>query len=232
MASGVIQYSPVLHSMLPSSGLFPRSQASWSKVASASDQTATNPTAAMQASAESLRCQSWPEGAIGPQSAGGRRAARRGAPAGFPLRPLTLWLLAGPSSRAARFRSGITLSRPSTDRVRNQFQKRQQGMDEVVRVEIEGKFGVSKRKYSLGRIMAKLARSSETVIGIRVPGYGPGEGAQDSLFALRSLAEYTVQTGGGEKRVTPRRRPTRCLRACPARRTRPRCKRCAPPSRY
>jgi hypothetical protein len=33
-------------------------------------------------------------------------------------------------------------------------------------VEIEGKFGVSKRKYSLDRVMAKLARTSETAIGI------------------------------------------------------------------
>ena len=39
-------------------------------------------------------------------------------------------------------------------------------MDERVRVEIEGEFGVSKRKYSLGRVMAKLAQTSETAIGI------------------------------------------------------------------
>ena len=56
--------------------------------------------------------------------------------------------------------------RPSKDRARSRFQRRQQRLDERVRVEIEGKFGVSKRKYSLGRIMAKLARTSETAIGI------------------------------------------------------------------
>jgi hypothetical protein len=62
--------------------------------------------------------------------------------------------------------SGPALGRPSKDRARSRLQRRQQRLDERVRVEIEGKFGVSKRKYSLGRVMAKLARTSETAIGI------------------------------------------------------------------
>jgi IS5 family transposase len=62
--------------------------------------------------------------------------------------------------------SGPALGRPSKDRARSRFQRRQQRLDERVRVEIEGKFGVGKRKYSLGRVMAKLARTSETAIGI------------------------------------------------------------------
>jgi IS5 family transposase len=62
--------------------------------------------------------------------------------------------------------SGPTLGRPSKDLERSRSQRRQQRLDERVRVEIEGKFGVSKRKYSLGRVMAKLARTSETAIGI------------------------------------------------------------------
>jgi hypothetical protein len=62
--------------------------------------------------------------------------------------------------------SGPALGRPSKDRSRFRFLRRQQQLDEWVRVEIEGKFGVSKRKYSLDRVMAKLARTSETAIGI------------------------------------------------------------------
>jgi len=62
--------------------------------------------------------------------------------------------------------SGPALGRPRKDRVRSRFLRRQQCLDERVRVEIEGKFGVSKRKYSLGRVIAKLARTSETAIGI------------------------------------------------------------------
>jgi IS5 family transposase len=62
--------------------------------------------------------------------------------------------------------SGPALGRPSKDPARSRSVQRQQRLDERVRVEIEGKFGVSKRKYSLGRVMAKLARTSETSIGI------------------------------------------------------------------
>jgi hypothetical protein len=46
--------------------------------------------------------------------------------------------------------SGPALGRPTKDRARSRcLQQRQQRLDERVRVEIEGKFGVSKRKYSL-----------------------------------------------------------------------------------
>jgi hypothetical protein len=63
--------------------------------------------------------------------------------------------------------SGPALGRPTKDRARSRcLQQRQQRLDERVRVEIEGKFGVSKRKYSLGCVMAKLARTSETAIGV------------------------------------------------------------------
>ena len=58
------------------------------------------------------------------------------------------------------------MGRPSKDPLRSRSQRQQQKLDERVRVEIEGKFGVGKRKYSLGRVMAKLARTSETAIGI------------------------------------------------------------------
>jgi IS5 family transposase len=62
--------------------------------------------------------------------------------------------------------SGPALGRPRKDPTQSKAHRRQQRLDERVRVEIEGKFGVGKRKYSLGRVMAKLARTSETAIGI------------------------------------------------------------------
>ena len=62
--------------------------------------------------------------------------------------------------------SGPALGRPRKDPAQSSAHRRQQRRDERVRVEIEGKFGVGKRKYSLGRVMAKLARTSETAIGI------------------------------------------------------------------
>jgi len=42
--------------------------------------------------------------------------------------------------------------------------KRQQRQDELDRIEIEGKFGQGKRRFTLARIMAKLAITSEAVI--------------------------------------------------------------------
>ena len=43
-------------------------------------------------------------------------------------------------------------------------EKRQFYRDEVDRIPVEGKFGQSKRRFSLDRVMAKLATTSETVI--------------------------------------------------------------------
>jgi hypothetical protein len=62
--------------------------------------------------------------------------------------------------------SGPPLGRPSQDpKVQSQL-KQQARQDEKVRVEIEGKFGQSKRRFSLSRVMAKLAETAETTIAI------------------------------------------------------------------
>jgi hypothetical protein len=43
-------------------------------------------------------------------------------------------------------------------------QKKLQYQDEIDRIAVEGKFGQGKRRFSLERIMAKLAETSEVVI--------------------------------------------------------------------
>ena len=43
-------------------------------------------------------------------------------------------------------------------------EKQQHRQDEIDRIAIEGKFGQGKRRFSLARVMAKLAGTSETVI--------------------------------------------------------------------
>ena len=43
-------------------------------------------------------------------------------------------------------------------------EKQQHHHDEIDRIAIEGKFGQGKRRFSLARVMAKLAGTSETVI--------------------------------------------------------------------
>lgn len=64
--------------------------------------------------------------------------------------------------------SGAPLGRPKKVTPENAEQlkreKRQNYRDEVDRIPVEGKFGQGKRRFSLGRIMAKLATTSETVI--------------------------------------------------------------------
>jgi hypothetical protein len=64
---------------------------------------------------------------------------------------------------------GIRLSGPQLGRpARNeQSQSRKQVLDDAkVRNHIEGKFGQGKRRFSLGRIMAKLAQTAQTTIAI------------------------------------------------------------------
>jgi len=69
--------------------------------------------------------------------------------------------------RGIRF-SGPPLGRPKqvTESNKEELQaiKRQQRQDEIDRIPVEGKFGQGKRRFTLARIMAKLAETSEAVI--------------------------------------------------------------------
>jgi len=60
--------------------------------------------------------------------------------------------------------SGPPLGRPPVNV--SPSQKKQALKDERIRNGIEGKFGVSKRRFSLNRVMAKLPHTSETAIAI------------------------------------------------------------------
>ena len=64
--------------------------------------------------------------------------------------------------------SGLPLGRPRKVTAENAEQLKQQKQqfrqDEIDRIAIEGKFGQGKRRFSLARVMAKLAGTSETVI--------------------------------------------------------------------
>lgn len=68
--------------------------------------------------------------------------------------------------------SGKPLGRPKKQTSQNAAQlkaeKIQQRQDECDRIPVEGKFGNCKRKGSLGRIMAKLAHTSESVIHVGI----------------------------------------------------------------
>lgn len=58
--------------------------------------------------------------------------------------------------------SGPPLGRPNEENIREQ--KRQERLDSRIRNAVEGVFGVGKRRFGLGRIMAKLKETSESVI--------------------------------------------------------------------
>jgi hypothetical protein len=60
--------------------------------------------------------------------------------------------------------SGKPLGRPKACE-QAQAQKQAQA-DAAVRNQVEGKFGVGKRRFSLGRVMAKLASTAETAIAV------------------------------------------------------------------
>ena len=60
--------------------------------------------------------------------------------------------------------SGVPLGRPPKNISKSK--KKQAQSDERIRNSIEGKFGEAKRRFSLGRVMAKLSNTSETGIAI------------------------------------------------------------------
>ena len=62
--------------------------------------------------------------------------------------------------------SGPPLGRPTADADLLKAQKKIQHQDEIDRIAVEGKFGQGKRRFSLGRIMTKLAHTSEVSIMI------------------------------------------------------------------
>jgi transposase, IS5 family len=64
--------------------------------------------------------------------------------------------------------SGPPLGRPKQDPAAQAQLKQQARRDEAVRVLIEGKFGQAKRRFSLARVMTKLAETSESAIAVTV----------------------------------------------------------------
>ena len=60
--------------------------------------------------------------------------------------------------------SGKPLGRPNLSQ-RADIQKQAQA-DAAIRNQVEGKFGVGKRRFSLARVMAKLAPTAETAIAM------------------------------------------------------------------
>jgi hypothetical protein len=87
--------------------------------------------------------------------------------------------------------SGPALGRPKRNIKELKAQLKQQHQDEADRVEIEGKFGVGKRKYSLSRIFERLPDTSATAICVVFLVMGV-EKALRLLFYLLCLAAFPI----------------------------------------
>jgi hypothetical protein len=62
--------------------------------------------------------------------------------------------------------SGPALGRPLIEEGDQAVRRKQQRLDEIIRIEVEGRFGTAKRRYSLDKIMTKLRETSETTIAM------------------------------------------------------------------
>jgi len=62
--------------------------------------------------------------------------------------------------------SGPPLGRRPSEESERAILRQQQRIDERIRIDIEGRFGTAKRRYSLDRIMTKLRQTSETTIAM------------------------------------------------------------------
>ena len=93
------------------------------------------------------------------------------------------------SSKGIRL-SAKALGRPKKEtpekRKELKVQRKQLNQDEIDRIPVEGKFGNAKRKGTLGRIMAKLRSTSETVIHIAIVVLNLDKWLARQLFGLLS----------------------------------------------
>ena len=62
--------------------------------------------------------------------------------------------------------SGPALGRPLIEEGDPAARRKQRRLDEIIRIEVEGRFGTAKRRYSLDKIMTKLRETSETTIAL------------------------------------------------------------------
>ena len=85
--------------------------------------------------------------------------------------------------------SGPPLGRPPAEKEKQRERQLQTRQDELDRIPIEGKFGQGKRRFSLSRIMCKLAETSEAAIMIAFLVMNLEKWLRGHLFALFLLSK-------------------------------------------
>jgi IS5 family transposase len=78
--------------------------------------------------------------------------------------------------------SGPPLGRPPKDPVDNRERKKLARQDELDRIAVEGTFGRAKRRYSMGRLMTKLAQTSETQVAVIMLVMKLGKDSEESFL--------------------------------------------------
>jgi IS5 family transposase len=78
--------------------------------------------------------------------------------------------------------SGPPLGRPPKDPVDNRERKKLARQDELDRIAVEGTFGRAKRRYSMGRLMTKLAQTSETQVAVIMLVMNLGKDSEESFL--------------------------------------------------
>ena len=95
--------------------------------------------------------------------------------------------------------SGPPLGRPPTKPEKRREMKSQAYQDELDRIPIEGKFGQGKRRFSLARIMCKLAMTSETAIMVAFLVMNLEKWLRSHLFYLFSVFRNRILCPIGPK---------------------------------
>ncbi len=92
--------------------------------------------------------------------------------------------------------SGLPLGRPPKECEANKEEsarrRRLMRADELDRIEIEGRFGQSKRRYSLNRVMTKLRNTSECAISLVFLVMNLEKALEALLFCLQNAMSYRL----------------------------------------
>ncbi len=104
--------------------------------------------------------------------------------------------------------SGPALGRPKvateSNKAKLKTEKKQRHQDEVDRIAVEGKFGQGKRRFTLDRIMAKLAETSEAVILVSFIVMNLEKILSSFLLFLLSFRHWVSQQLGNAKDMLER----------------------------
>jgi IS5 family transposase len=91
--------------------------------------------------------------------------------------------------------SGPPLGRPSKDQEKHREKKNRARQDELDRIAVEGSFGRAKRRYSMGRLFTKLARTSETQVAMIMLVMNLEKIRKDLFYALFWIRNKLLKNG-------------------------------------